>query len=134
MTPARRRGGTTYHLIDGDGYTALCGAHIGPGQHRGEAALRWQALEAVQVTVCRDCSALNAPAETSQVVTVNPNLIAAAADLWDPAYTLDEARSDSGEYLRGQVELIANLTEHDAEDVDTVKAEIERLMFERGPS
>lgn len=50
-------------------------------------------------------------------------LIATAADLW--------AGGDAphGEYLRGQVETIADLLPHDGFDHDAVKAEVQRLIL-----
>lgn len=61
--------------------------------------------------------------EVNDLATVTiGGLIAAAADLWDPTVT------PHGEYLRGQVETIANILDHDGFDHDAVKAQVEALI------
>lgn len=66
-------------------------------------------------------------------IQIRDDLIAAARDLYDPTSTLAEVKAENPEYLRGQVELIGNLTwRSDNVDSDEVTAEIERLIFAKG--
>lgn len=47
---------------------------------------------------------------------IPPGLTAAARSLWDDGFTLEDARADNPEYLRGQVETIAHASVYESHE------------------
>ena len=47
---------------------------------------------------------------------IPPGLTAAARSLWDDDFTLEDARRDNPEYLRGQIETIAHASTYESSE------------------
>ena len=66
-------------------------------------------------------------------VTIPDNMLTAARDLWDDDDTVEQARAENPEYLRGQVELIRALIGNPGHlDWDDLRTAVEEAIFADG--